>query len=255
MEAALSVRDEGERTADIRSLFHCVGEQYDSEMSFEAEMIVPRTGIDDLGQEAKASITFLKYHLVIAYKENGSKLSSSPLEIRREELVHITQGEAKRHLWFPHQVEWRKSAVQGKHSGGSFISTVGAEEGRIVKLHQDGGRRGQAVSRSAINLPRTVLSTVNAAKSPTALLAKREMQSWRLLQLEPSALRRPDAFTAPTHIKTDGAHLAATLNRLACNGSFYSRGEEESQIFGQIAVRLSELRQRATIAARTPTRF
>ena len=240
MEAALSVRDEGGRTADIRSLFHRVGNQYDSEMSFEAEMIVPRTGIDDLGQEAKASITFVKYNLVIAYKENGSKQSSSPLEIRREELVHITLGEAKQHLLFPHKIEWRKSAVRGRRAG-SFISTEGEGEGRIIKLHQDGGS-GRPVSRSAMNLPRTVLSTVNAAESPTALLAKREMQSWRLLQLEPSALRRPDAFTAPTHIETDGAHLAATLNRLARNEAFDSGGEEdEAQIFGQIAGRLSQL--------------
>lgn len=93
-----------------------------------------------------------------------------------------------------------------------------------------------------MNLPRTVLSTTNAAESPTALLAKREMQSWRLLQLEPSALRRPDASTAPTHIETDGAHLAAVLNRLARNGYLNSKGyEDETQVFGQIAGRLSQL--------------
>ena len=37
--------------------FHRVGEQYDDEMSFEAEMIIPGEGWDDLGQEATASIT------------------------------------------------------------------------------------------------------------------------------------------------------------------------------------------------------
>ena len=240
VEAARSVRDEEGHTTDIRSLFHRVGEQYDLEMSFEAEMIVPHTGIDDLGQEAKASITFLKYTLVIAYKENGSKQSSNPLEIRKEELVHITLGDAKQHLLFPHKPEWRKSAIQGRRAG-SFISTEEEGGGRIIKLHQDQGS-GRPVSRSAMNLPRTVLSTVNAAESPTALLAKREMQSWRLLQLEPSALRRPDDFTAPNHIETDGAHQAATLNRLARNGSISYNGEEdETQIFGQIAERLSQL--------------
>src|SRR5215210_3377203 len=58
IEAALSVRDEGGRTADVRSLFHRVGDDHDKEMSFEAEMIVPSEGVDDLGQKAKASITF-----------------------------------------------------------------------------------------------------------------------------------------------------------------------------------------------------
>ncbi len=51
----------------------------------------------------------------------------------------------------------------------------------------------------------------NAAESPTATLVRREMQSWRLLQLEPSSLRAPDQFTAPTKLGIDGAHLAATL--------------------------------------------
>jgi len=30
-------------------------------MSFEAEIIIPEQGIDDLGQKAKAGITFLRY--------------------------------------------------------------------------------------------------------------------------------------------------------------------------------------------------
>jgi len=51
---------------------------------------------------------------------------------------------------------------------------------------------GKPLSRSAKNLLRTVLSVANAAERPTVLLARREMQSWRLLQLEPSALRQPD---------------------------------------------------------------
>ena len=41
------------------------------------------------------------------------------------------------------------------------------------------------------------------------------MQSWRLLQLEPSSLRNSDPFNAPTHLGTDGSHLAATLYHLA----------------------------------------
>jgi len=48
IEAALSVRDEGGRTGDVRSLFHRVGDEYDPAMSFEVEMIVPREGLDDL---------------------------------------------------------------------------------------------------------------------------------------------------------------------------------------------------------------
>lgn len=215
MEAALSVRDEGGRTTDVRSLFHRIADRYDNEMSFEAEMIVPREAWDELGQKAKASITFLRYSLTLGYREDENRLSGGSLQLLKEELTHITQGDAGKHLLFPHSAtHWRRSAVCGQRRVPYFISTEGNGANRVIKLHQDGGSSGRPLARPAANLPRTVLSASNAAESPTVLVARREMQSWRLLQLEPSALRQPDDFRAPTHLGTDGAHLAATLDRL-----------------------------------------
>src|SRR5260370_10742303 len=60
IDAALSVRDEGGRTGNVRSLFHCIGNQYGDKISLEAEMIVPALGLDDLRQTAKASPTLLR---------------------------------------------------------------------------------------------------------------------------------------------------------------------------------------------------
>ncbi len=60
-----------------------------------------------------------------------------------------------------------------------------------------------------------MLSTVNAQESPTAVLARQEMLNWRLLQLEPSALRAADGFDAPPQLAASGAHLPATLYRLS----------------------------------------
>lgn len=250
IDAALSVRDEGGRTTDVKSLFHRVGDTFDKEMSFEAEMIVPHGGWDDLGQRAKATITFLRYSVTIAYREDDYGLRSlGSLELVKEELVRITQEDAARKLMFPHKRVWRKSAVLGRRAS-PFISTEGEGENRVIKLHQD-GQGGRALKRSAGNLPRTVLSVANAAESPTALLARREMQSWRLLQLEPSSLREPDGFTAPAKLGMDGSHLAATLYHLARvgNGREMTNGvrsekrssQNESQIYGQIASRLTEL--------------
>lgn len=246
IEAALSVRDEGGRTADVRSLFHRVGDNYDEEMSFEAEMIVPRVGLDDLGQEAEASITFLRYSVTLAYRPDNSLRSPGALELIKEELVHINQRDAYKHLLFPHSVTWRKSAVQGERRVPYFISTEGEGTNRVIKLHQDGGSSGRPLPRSAINLPRTVLSASNAAESPTVLLARKEMQSWRLLQLEPSALRTPDEFTASTRLGMDGSHLAATLYHLARFNKNQKRNSQSdddiaAQIYSQIANRLSEL--------------
>lgn len=248
IEAALSVRDEGGRTADVRSLFHRVGDNYDKEMSFEAEMIVPGEGLDDLGQKAGASITFLRYTLILAYQTDEDNLRSlGSLEILKEELTHITQGDASQHLLFPHTASlWRKSAVQGARRVPYFISTEGKGATRVIKLHQDGGSSGRPISRSAVNLPRTVLSVTNAAESPTALIARKEMQSWRLLQLEPSAMRKPDEFTAPTRLEVNGAHLASTLYHLARSSNGYKTNgrsdyHSQAQVYSQVANRLSEL--------------
>jgi predicted ATPase len=235
IEAAKSVR-EG-RTADVHSLFHRAGDRYDDRMSFEAEMIIPAEGADDLGQPAEAGITFLRYTLELVRRKDGSRLSLGGLEIEKEELIHINLSDANKHLLFPNKLSWRKSAVKGRRIA-AYISTENENNERVIKLHQDGGG-GRPASRLAANLPRTVLSVANAAENPTALLARREMQSWRLLQLEPSALREPDEFTAPTRLGTNGSHLASTLYHLARA----SEGTEsdETRVYARVANRLSEL--------------
>jgi predicted ATPase len=245
LDAAKSVRDEDGRTSDIRSLFHRVGNEYAKEMTFEAEMIVPQKGIDDLGQEAQASITSLRYVIAIGYRtDNGHKQGS--LELLREELTHINRGDASKHFLFPSKPIWRESAVTGRRSGGDFISTEGEGIDRVIKLHQDGGGHGRPRSILAANLPRTVLSTANAAENPTALMAKREMQSWRLLQLEPAALRKPDEISAPTKLGADGSHLAATLYHLPKTKQYAEQGIAEGDdttlaVYAEVANRLSDL--------------
>jgi predicted ATPase len=240
-DAALSVRDEERRTTDLRSIFHHTGETFDSLITFEAEMIVPLEGLDDLGQVAHASITFLRYTLELAYRGSDGTRSPGALELRKEELSHITRGEAKEHLPFPHSRAWRDSAILGRRTS-PLISTEGTGPARVIKLHQD-GVSGRPLSRAAASLPRTVLSSTNAAESPTALMARREMQSWRLLQLEPLALRRPDQFTAPTRLGIDGSHLPATLYHLAQGhqAAEHSGPLDGEAVYARVANRLAEL--------------
>jgi len=236
MEAALAIRgdDNGGRMGDVRSLFLRCGDDYAQKMSFEAEMIIPSEGEDDLGAVAKATITFLKYSVELAYKvESGS------LEILKEELGYIPVTKAHKYLRFPHSTSWRESVIRGRRAGTEFIST----EGPVINLHQDGGSRGKPLSRrQAKSLPRTMLSATNAAESPTAMLARQEMRSWRILQLEPSALRRPDEFASPTKLGTNGSHLAATLYRLAHqNGSPDKESANDANVYIRVANRLAEL--------------
>jgi predicted ATPase len=233
IDAALSVRDQGAKTGDIRGLFHRVGDEPDPEMSFEAEMIIPETGTDDLGQLAHASSTFVRYSVGLRHRKDETGRALGSLELLFEDLKHITLGEASRHLPFAHSRAWRDSAIKNSRRTPNYISTEGDGADRVINVHQDGGSSGKPQKLRAANLPRTVLSAANSAESPTATLAKREMQAWRLLQLEPSALREPDSFTAPNDLASDGAHLPSTLFHLNV-----SRAED---VYCQVANQLGEL--------------
>jgi len=231
LDAAFSIRSLAGPAGDVRRLFHHVGDRYDDEMTFEAEMIVPREAVDDLGQVAKATITFLTYKLSLGYRSDGV---NAPLEIRSEELQHVNLTDARKHICFPYRGAWATSVLHGRRSGKAFISTERQNGSGSVEIHQDKGTGGRNRIVSARQLPRTVLSTTNAAEAPTALVARREMQSWRLLQFEPTALRAPDPYRAANRIEANGAHVPATLARLA-------KKERDSSVYAAIANRLAEL--------------
>lgn len=244
IDAALSVRDEGGKTGDIRSLFHRVADDFDNEMSFEAEMIIPKHGYDDLGQSAEATSTFLKYFLALRYRQDEGQRAVGGLEILKEELTHIKKlrvaDDAKKQIPFTKSTAWKNSVIYGSR-GTPFISTD--EGNRTIKIHQE-GKGGRVRAVLAKTLPRTVISATNAAETPTATLVRREMQSWRLLQLEPSSLRAPDPFTSPTKLGSDGSNLAATLYRMGrvkdadIPASNSSRG---NSVYAKVANRLAEL--------------
>ena len=242
IDAARSVRSEEGRTSDVRNLFHRIGDRDTIKMSFEADMIIPQEGVDDLGQQAQATTTFLRYRVVLAYRVDDRLPSLGTLELIEERLERLKLGDWRKHLKFADKrKEWRDSVLKGRRAV-PFISTEDQEGNWVIKLHKDGGSSGRPQAILAKNLPRTVLSTVNAAESPTALLARREMESWRLLQLESSSLREPDEFTTSPGLGSDGSHLPATLYELARSQTDpTSKRKEDTWIYDRVAARLSEL--------------
>ena len=242
MEAALSVRSQKASTADVRDLFHRVGDYTADRVFFEVEMIAPPEAVDDLGQQAKATANLLRYTLELRLRDNAEVAASrGPLEIIKEELVHIHLKQAGKHLQFDHTPStWRKTALHVKRRAAPFISTEEEEQGRVIKLHEDGGGRGRGISNPATQ-PRTVLSVANAAECPPALCAKREMESWQLLQFEPSSMREPDGMNAPIHLASNGAHLASTLYHLAKTVDPRTPKADEEAVYCRAVNRLKEL--------------
>lgn len=210
LQAAKSIRSENMKHSNLTDIFYKSGSRYYKKMKFEIDLIIPKTGIDDLGQTAKATITSLKY--VLELKLNEESPDKELIEIVKEELKPITQTETKKNIHFHHSKEWLNSVISGRRSSQNpFISS----DKEKIKLHQDGGNKGRTAEFIAEKMPRTLLSTVTA-ESPTAFLVREEMRNWSLLQFEPSALRQPSSIfeVKNAEITAQGDNMPATLYRL-----------------------------------------
>jgi predicted ATPase len=207
-KAASMVRSPVSGEFGPRDLFF--GGDWSRPMQFEADMLVPERVIDDFGRETVPATTLLRYSVEFGLVANGMPR----LVLNREVLEPIKAGLAKDTLGFPHKKEFLKSVVKPTRRIGVFISTAdeGQGAGPEIKLHQDGGSRGQAFAPG--KSPRTVVGGTNVAEYPTVLAARREMASWMIVQLEPSAIRTPDRVGGPDKVDERGRHVAATLDRL-----------------------------------------
>jgi predicted ATPase len=234
LEAITSVRGET-RSSEAARIFSRVRGTDVAELSLEADMLVPAEAFDDLDQPAKASITGLRYAVAIQLRRVEGSLVPK-LELVREQLDYIKRGDAAKVFPFARRKKtWLDSAFMGRRTS-ALISTEDTQDGHLVKVHEDSGHQGRTRTLRAEGLTRTVLSTMNTAESPTALVARRELQSWRLLQLEPSRLRSPDELKAAGRIDETGSGLAATVNRI-----FSQAGADQASVRAQLTNRLAEL--------------
>jgi predicted ATPase len=213
LEAAKSVRSENQKHSNIRDIFFRSGADYMSQISFEIDMLLPKKGIDDLGQTAEATITSLRY--ILKLKLNDEFSNKELIEIEEEELKPITQSETKKAVFFEYEKEWLNSILHGRRS--TQIPFISTKDG-FIKLHSDSTekkRGGRTTEYIAEKMPRTLLSTVTA-ESPTAFLVRQEMRNWTILQFEPSSLRQPNSIyeVKNSEITANGLNLPATLFRL-----------------------------------------
>lgn len=79
-------------TADIRNLFHRHGGAHEPRMRLEAEMIIPQDGVDELGRDVKAAITFVRYIIELSYEDPATKHAPGRIALSREELRQINVG-------------------------------------------------------------------------------------------------------------------------------------------------------------------
>lgn len=213
-KAATRVRGTGGRLSGIASLFDRSGEGQPT-MTLEADLVVPRQVQDDLDRPAEATATCLRYRLKLGLRTGDAEGIGQPLELLEEDLRALSLDAAAKALKFGPDKAWTSRFLKGPGSRTSpFIDTTDG----VIRLWGDKGHGGRQEKVSAAKSPQTFLNSVDA-NHPTALAAKREMQSWRQLQLEPSALRKPDDFADEDRISHTGAHLPNALRRIGCQYS------------------------------------
>jgi predicted ATPase len=233
MKAALRVRGTNGRIADIGSLFTRSQAGEVQAIEFVAEMIVSSTVVDDFDREAKPTATFLEYTLELRLNSNVSDAGTKePIYLEREELRAKSSSDAAKALPFNPGSAWIKRNVDGPGKRTApFIETKPGSESDppviVLRGELQPGERDKRTGRPpeipARRSPQTVLSGVNTISHASVLAARREMQSWRLLQLEPSALRKWDDLRSDPHVTSTGEHLPATLKRLANNSAVAAR--------------------------------
>lgn len=248
VEAATRVRDPLLKSGDIRGLFSRTPEGFSDHLSFEAEIIVPTLVTDDFGRKAKPVATFLTYALSFKLIDDRP-LSSGGIQLESEVLNYIPLSKAAEKLLFDTSKKFRKSTIRGPGKRTvPFITTEFDDANNpVITLHTDGGRSGKPFKVPASTSPKTILGGINTESHPTVLAARREMQSWRLLQLEPSALRRPDDFTADAHVSATGEHLPSTLLRLNENAKIANRLAELIPDVKEVSVDEDEGRRLRTL--------
>ncbi len=242
MEAALLIRDGDPETSDIRDLFWTDGTQHLDCFSIAAEMLVDSDVEDDFKRSARATSTYLRYEVSIGYEPPEQRGKLGRLVLLSEALKYVTEGAAARRLKFPHKAkDFRRKVVRNRRrSKRGFISTEQARDGQTeILVAQDGGSSGQPQRAPADTAPKTIVGTTATSTTPTILAARREMQKWRVLALEPSAMRKTDRFHSEPFIDAGGAHLPATLYRLVT----HAKNEEQAaeQVLARVASRLAEL--------------
>jgi len=245
MRAAQMVRGGDDDNSDLRDLFWREANTRSGASStfrIAAEMIVDKDVEDEFGRPAAASSTFLRYEIEIGYEESTGASGFSQLVLRKESLGYITEGEAAKRLKFPHDVQkFRKNAVANtRRTREGYISSKSAPDGQTeILVHQDGGSRGPGQVASASRAPSTIIGTSNTSTTPTILAARREMQKWRFLALEPSAMRKPDRFQTEPIVNANGGHLPAALRRLVREAERQDKDPED--VYASVANRLAAL--------------
>ncbi len=256
LEALLTVRGTNGRIAEISKLFGQPSADGSATMEFVADMVVPRTVRDDFDREGAPAAAGLVYSLTLCYDPNREGGDKDPIFVSKEELKANNSSQALRWLAFRPNKSWLRDHIWGPgRRPSTFVQTEPGLGGSSpsIKLHGE-GVGGRPSSVPAWKTPQTVVCGVNAVTHPTALAARNEMRAWRMMQLEPSALRRPDELHGSPKITAMGEHLPSALQRIGSHAEIAHRLSELVPGVIAVDVEADPVRQTRTLVVKLKDR-
>jgi predicted ATPase len=178
-------------------------------MSLAVEVLLHRTVADPWGGTARVRHTRIRYEVDIERRTDSRGIER--LVVARETAEPI-RGNAD--YWKPHgrstSASFRRAFLSYGRST-PFLSTKEVNGVPTFHIHQDptGGR-----NRSATAAETTILSSITSAEFPHLFALREELRSWKFLQLDPGALRKPSLKNAPEMLEPDGSNLPTVLARM-----------------------------------------
>jgi predicted ATPase len=180
-----------------------------SRMRFGVEVLLDPEVRDPWGATVKISHSRVRYEVVIERRQDPRGIER--LVVAQEEARPIL---ARDDTWKPGGHSLSSAFKQAFLKYGrriAWLSTISTNSHASFQIHQDGhaGRKRSAEAAEA-----TVLSSITSAEFPHLYALREELRSWRFLQLDPAALRRPSPTTAAEELEPDGSNLATVLARI-----------------------------------------
>ena len=187
-------------------------------MSFAVEVLLDPQVRDPWGATVRIAHSRIRYEVQIERRKDPRGIER--LVVAKEEVKPILAQDDK---WRPGgrlpSTEFRQTFMRYNRRT-SWLATIKSDGKSSFKIYQD-GHAGR--TRSAEAAEATVLSSITSAEFPHLYALREELRSWRFLQLDPAALRRPSPTTEAEDLNPDGSNLATVLARIQAETKTDSR--------------------------------
>lgn len=199
---------------DQRGLYSELFTQYTSdlaasEIQIAIELFLDKSVRDNFNKEEVLGHRRLRYEIHIA-KERDERIGLEKLVVKYEALKPIKKGDDIFYKNVLFGTPWEPEIKSLNYK--SYINTEVKDNIKIITLRQDKIRGGKPTPIK--DLERTVLSGINDASFPHAYAVRKEMLSWKILQLNPIELGKPSPMLGGTSLDIQGKNLAALIKRI-----------------------------------------